>query len=140
MKDAETLILKAFFAALYQQRAPLSEAINNQLREIAQSWETRILDLHDLAVNSPALVEFYKDARRCLTSAAAERGMGLNLLPADEIYDDDNFETPNISRDTRPAIEKTKQLFAAIEAKLDSTPQVLSAPNPVQAAKQMFKL
>jgi hypothetical protein len=139
MKDADTLTLKAFLAALYQQSAPLSEATNRQLRDIAHSWETRILDLHDLAVNTPALAAPYKDARRWLTSTAAERGMGIKFLPADETDDDDNYETPNIFRDTRSAVEKTEQVFAAIEAKLEQTPQVLSASNPVQAAKQTFK-
>lgn len=139
MKDADTLTLKAFLAALYQQRAPLSEATNRQLRTIAPSWETCILDLHDLAVNTPALAEPYKDARRWLNSSAAERGMGLKFLPADETGDDKNRETPNITRDARSALEKTEQVFAAIEAKLEQTSQVLSAPNPVQAAKQTFK-
>lgn len=139
MKDSDTLILKAFLATLYQQRVPLSEETSSQLRDIAQSWETRILDLHNLATNTPALVAPYNDALDWLTSSAAERGMGLKFLPADETDDDENRETPNITRDTRSAVEKTKQVFAAIEAKLEQTPKVLSAPNPVQVAKQTFK-
>lgn len=138
MRDADTLILKAFLAALYQQHSPLSEEVTIQLQEITQSLETRILDLHDLAINSPALAEPYRDARRWLTSTAAERGMGLKFLPTDAVDDDDNRETPNISRNVQSAIEQTKQVFAAIEAKLPQASQVLSAPNPVQAAKQTF--
>lgn len=138
MRDADTLILKAFLAALYQQHSPLSEEVTIQLQEITQSLETRILDLHDLAINSPALAEHYRDARHWLTSTAAERGMGLKFLPAEVVDDDNNRETPNISRNVQSAIEQTKQVFAAIEAKLPQASQVLSAPNPVQAAKQTF--
>jgi hypothetical protein len=138
MRDADALILKAFLAALCQQRSPLSQEVTIQLRDIAQSLKSRILDLHDLAINTPVLTEPYRDARRWLTSTAAERGMGLKFLPADATDDDDEGETDNIIRDTRSAIEKTKQVFAAIEAKFEQAPQVLSNPNPVQAAKQTF--
>jgi hypothetical protein len=139
MKDADALTLKAFLAALCQQRSPLSEEIRLQLREISQSLETRIMDLHDLAIATPTLAAPYRDARRWLTSTAAERGMGLKFLPAYEADDDDNRETDNITRDARSALEKTKQIFAAIEAEYEQAPQVLSDPNPVQAAIQRFK-
>ena len=138
MKDADALILKAFLAALCQQPSPLSQAVTMQLQDIAPSLETRILDLHDLAMNSPVLAQPYQEARRWLTSTAAERGMGLKFLPADAADDDNNRETDNITRDTRSAIEQTKQVFAAIEAKLDQAAQVIGAPNPVQAAQQTF--
>jgi hypothetical protein len=138
MKDADALILKAFLAALCQQSSPLSEEVTIQLQDIAQSLEVRVSDLHDLANSTPVLTESYKQSRRWLTSTAAERGMGLKFLPADATDDDDEGETDNITRDTRSAIEKTKQVFAAIEAKFEQAPQVLSNPNPVQAAKQTF--
>jgi hypothetical protein len=138
MKDAEALILKAFLAALCQQPSPLSEEITIQLRDIAQSLEARILDLDDLAKSTPVLAESYKQSRRWLTSTAAERGMGLKFLPADAVDDNNNQETDNITPDTRSAIEKTQEVFAAIDAKLSQASQVLSAPNPVQAAKQTF--
>lgn len=139
MKDAEALTLKAFLAALYQQQTPLCEDVKLQLREIAQSLETRTLDLHQLAISTPTLKEPYKDARRWLTSTAAERGMGLKFLPGDEADDHDNQETPNITRDVQSQIEKTTELFKAIEAKLEQASQVLSASEPVKAAKQTFK-
>lgn len=138
MKDADALILKAFLAALCQQPSPLSEEITIQLQDIAQSLEARILDLDDLARSTPVLAESYKQSRRWLASTAAERGMGLKFLPADAAGDDNNREIDNITRDTRSAIEQTQQVFAAIDAKLSQAPQVLSAPNPVQAAKQTF--
>ncbi|GAB4209297.1 MAG: hypothetical protein Fur006_68940 [Coleofasciculaceae cyanobacterium] len=138
MKDADALTLKAFLAALCQQPSPLSPAVTMQLQDIAPSLETRILDLHDLAINNPVLTQPYQEARRWLTSTAAERGMGLNFTPADAADDENNRETDNITRDTRSAIEQTKQVFAVIEAKLDQAAQVIGAPNPVQAAQQTF--
>lgn len=138
MKDADALILKAFLAALCQQQSPLPQEVTIQLQDIAQSLEARLLDLHDLAIRSPILAEPYKQSRRWLTSTAAERGMGLKFLLADAVDDNNNQETDNITRDTQSAIEKTQQVFAAIDAKLSQASQVLSAPNPVQAAKQTF--
>jgi hypothetical protein len=138
MKDADALILKAFLAALCQQPSPLSEEVTIQLRDIAQTLEARILDLDDLAKSTPVLAESYKQSRRWLASTAAERGMGLKFLPADAAGDDNNREIDNITRDTRSAIEQTQQVFSAIDAKLSQAPQVLSASNPVQAAKQTF--
>jgi len=138
MKDADALILKAFLAALCQQPSPLSQEVTIQLRDIAQTLEARILDLDDLAKSTPVLAESYKQSRRWLASTAAERGMGLKFLPADAAGDDNNREIDNITRDTRSAIEQTQQVFSAIDAKLSQAPQVLSASNPVQAAKQTF--
>ncbi|HEY9603677.1 MAG TPA: hypothetical protein V6C85_18820 [Allocoleopsis sp.] len=167
MKDADTLILKAFLAALCQQPSPLPEEVTIQLRDIAQSWETRILDLHDLAISTPVLAEPYQQSRRWLSSTAAERGMGLKFLPDDEPKPDNqeignisrdigsaikqtnlffatleadlnNPETPKISRDTQIAIQKTNLFFAALEAKLSQAFQVLIAPNPVEKAQLTF--
>ncbi|NEO99601.1 MAG: hypothetical protein F6K58_13165 [Symploca sp. SIO2E9] len=138
MKDSQALILKAFLAALYQQRSPLSDNIKEQLSKIAQSLESHILDLHDLAINTSTLATPYKNARLWFTSSASERGMGKKFLPADDTDDDDSQETPNITTDVSNEIEETARVMAAIDAKYEQASKVLSASDPVQAAKQEF--
>ncbi len=138
LKDAEALTLKAFLAALSQQRSPISDKVKAKLGEIAQSLETRVMDLHDLAIATPTLETPYKNARLCLASTAAERSKGP--LPADDSEDDDNDnkETDNITRDSRSAIEEMKRVLATIDSKFNQAARVLSAPDPVQAAQQEF--
>ena len=138
MKAADAVTLKAFLAALYQQRSPLSDNIKAQLGIIAQSLESRILDLHDLAISTYTLDIPYKKARLWLTSTAAERGMGLKFLPADDAEDNDSQETINITRDVRNDIEEMERVMAVIDAKYEQASKVLSAPDPVQAAQQEF--
>lgn len=139
MKDAEILILKAFLAALYQQQSPLSDNIKKQLAIIAQSLESRISDLDDLAINTPTLATPYENAHQDFTSIAAEQSMGKKHLPADDTDDDDSQETPNITRDISNEIEERQRIIAAIDAKYEQAPQILSASDPVEAAKQEFK-
>ncbi|NET04810.1 MAG: hypothetical protein F6K16_08730 [Symploca sp. SIO2B6] len=139
MKDSEALILKAFLAALYQQRSPLSDNIKEQLSKIAQSLESRISDLDHLAINTPTLATPYENAHQWFTSTAAERGMGKRFLPADDTDDDDSQETPNITRDVGNDIEEMERVMAAIDDKYEQASEILSASDPVQAAQQEFK-
>ncbi|NEO30712.1 MAG: hypothetical protein F6K36_09820 [Symploca sp. SIO3C6] len=139
MKDTEALILKAFLAALYQQRSPLSDNIKEQLSKIAQSLESQILDLHYLAINTTTLATPYKNARLLFTSTAAERGMGKKFLPADDTDDYDSQETPNITRDVGNDIEEMERFMAAIDDKYEQASEIISASDPVQAAQQKFK-
>ena len=124
MKDSEALILKAFLAALCQQRAPLPEQVQAKLGEITQSLNTKIMDLHNLAISTPSLENLYKNSRLWLTSTTAERAKGLKFLPADNHEDEDDEEIANVIRDTRSSIEQMKQ--------------VLAAPDSVQAARKLF--
>ncbi|NEP58389.1 MAG: hypothetical protein F6K31_15455 [Symploca sp. SIO2G7] len=138
MKDSDKLILKAFLAALCQQRSPLPEQVQAQLGEIAQSLETKVKELDNLAISTPSLKDAYENACIWLTSTTAERSKTLKFVPADNHEDDDNEETSNITRDTRDSTEEMKQIVAEIEKKLEQAPQVLAAPNPVQAARNLF--
>ena len=138
MKDTEKLTLEAFLFALSQQNSPLPERMANSMQEIAESLESRVMDLHDLALEITALKEPYKKARRWLTTRAAERGMGLDFLPATDDGGASDRETPNLTRDVRSDIEKMQQPLAEIEAKLDRAPSILAAANPVQAARSTF--
>ncbi len=143
MKDADILTLKAFLAALCQQRSPLSDTIEEKLADIAQSLETRIGELHDLAISIPALKIPYESARLLLTDTAAKEKIGLKFLPADNADDDNNRETPNITRNIQDIIAQMECTLATIEAKfdrtkLDQTAQILSDPNPVNSAKNKY--
>ena len=143
MKDADVLTLKAFLAALCQQRSPLSDTIKEKLADIAQSLETRIGELHDLAISIPALKIPYESARLLLTDTAAKEKIGLKFLPADNADDDNNREIPNHTRDIQDFIAQMKSTLATIEAKLDrtklnKTAQILSDPNPVNSAKNKY--
>jgi len=143
MKDADVLTLKAFLAALCQQRSPLSDTIKEKLADIAQSLETRIGELHDLAISIPALKIPYESARLWLTDTAAKEKIGLKFLPADNADDDNNRETPNLTRDIQDFIAQMECTIATIEAKLDrtqleQTAQILSDPNPVNSAKNKY--
>ena len=77
MKDSETIIIKAFFAALSQQQSPLPANLEQQLTEIAQSLATRILDLDKLAKAFAPLKDSYQAARLYFSSNEAERSKKL---------------------------------------------------------------
>jgi len=138
MKDLDKLTLTAFLAALCQQQSPLSDEVQAQLREIAQSLETQVMDLHNLAINTPDLKNSYNNARLCLNSLAAQNEIGLKNLPAENHEDNDNEETSNTTRDARDDIEGMKQVVAEIENKSEQASQVLAAPDPVKAARNWF--
>ena len=123
MNDSEALTLQAFLAALIKQQEPLSDEAQAQLEEIAQSLETRVMELHDLALSTTTLAESYQNARDQLISTAAERGLGLEFLPNrfDNTEENNNRDIDNILRiDFRRAT------------------RILSAPDSVQAARQAF--
>ena len=109
MKDAETLILKAFLVSLYQQQSPLPQDVLVQLKDIAQSLETRILELHDLAINTPTLADAYQNARLQLASTAAKRGMGIKNLKywsaSDPQSSGRSTEGDNVTPDAQEIIE-----------------------------------
>ncbi|NEQ70265.1 MAG: hypothetical protein F6K21_33200 [Symploca sp. SIO2D2] len=138
MKDTDKLILKAFLAALSQQRSPLPDTVQAKLGEITQSLETKVTELENLATNTPSLNNSYENAHFLLTYPEATRGVGLKNLPAENYEDNDSQETSNTTRDTRDAIEEMKKVVAEIENKFEQAPQVLAAPDPVKAARKLF--
>jgi hypothetical protein len=141
MKDSETLIIKAFFAALSQQRSPLPPDIEQQLTEIAQALATRLLDLDELAKAFPDLKVPYQAARLYFTLDAAERNKGLDFLPSDEGEEDSFGERENIMRDTRNIIIQMKEVLDSIEQRFNEqeAAQILASSNSVQATKQKFQ-
>jgi hypothetical protein len=137
MKDSEITILKAFLYALSQQSNSLAVEITNQLTEISQSLETRVAELHLLATNNPSLKKHYENARLSLTSTAAQRGMGLNFLPANE-SENETKEIDNITRDVRNDIKNMEEILATIDSNLNQSSQILSASDPIQAIKKLW--
>lgn len=143
MKDADVLILKAFLAALCQQRSPLSDTLKEQLADIAQSLETRIGELNDVAIANPPLKIPYKNARLWLTSTAAERQKGLKFLPLDNADDDNNQETSNSTRNIQDYIIQMAGIIERIESKLEQNKveqesRILVEPDPVNSAKNKY--
>lgn len=143
MTDAEYIIVKAFLAALslMPEQSSLSAEGEVTVRSIAQSLDDRVIELHNLAIQSPALASTYQDARLYLVATAAERGMGINSLP-DEVMDSDGlYESNNLTRDTKTDISKMKQVIQNIENELDidKASKILSAPNLVQTAQQELR-
>lgn len=139
MKDAEAQILKAFLYAVWQQTEALPESVLQKMQAIAASLDTRVVELNDLAVAVPALEFPYRTAYRWLTANAAERGMGLDFLPAKPSGSVATGENPNIVRDVRSHLEEMQNVLALVDQKLDQAPRILKSPNPSNTAKQEFR-
>lgn len=140
MKDAETIILKAFLFALSQQQNSLDEDTVSELQAIASSWENRVMDLHELALNHLNLKTPYEYARLCLTSSAAERGMGIDVLPAKDNGEENSREIENITRDAQKDSQKMEQILAMIDSQYNEVQasQVFTAANPIQAIRNQL--
>ena len=132
MKDVEKTTLRAFCLALYQQKADqaLPEHVLTTLQGIAQDLNNRIIDLDQLAKNTPALAEPYKQARQWLARQAAERSMGKDFLAAatDDQLDQERL---NIAREVKDDDAEWEQILANFDEPAAS--QILSAPDPIRA-------
>lgn len=137
MKDAEIIIIKAFLFALSQQQNSLDEDIVLELQAVASSLENRVMDLHTLALNNQNLRSPYENARLCLISTAAERGIGIDVLPAEDNGEEKSREIENISRDTQKDTAKMEKVLAAIDSQYHQVEasQVFAATNPIQAIR-----
>jgi hypothetical protein len=141
MKYSETLIIKAFLAALIKQQSPLPAAIEQQLTEIAQSLPTKLGELDKLAENIPELKIPYEAAYLCFSLEEAERNKGLDFLPSAEGDEDSSLEMDNITLDTRQIVLQMKEVLDKIEEKFNEkeAAQILASSNSVQATKQKFQ-
>ncbi len=74
MQQADEITLKAFLIALEQSEAPLGEAEQRQLQEIAGSIENHLGLLDAIAQNNPKLDELYQKLRSALANNYAEGG------------------------------------------------------------------
>ena len=132
MKDVEKTTLRAFCLALYQQQPgqPLPTHVLTTLQEVAQDLSNRIIDLDQLAKNTPALAEPYGQARQWLTRQAAERGMGCDFL-ADEADDHLDQERVNVAREISGEDAALQQFLASIDE--PTAFKIFIDPNPIQA-------
>lgn len=137
MKDSESLILYSFLFALSQQHEALPATVVAKIQEIAQSLETRVTELYDLAIATAQLTSDYQNAYRWLTSTAAERGLGLNFPPAKDEATSDK-EQLNISADIGPSVTEMQRVLLAIEQRIDpqTAGQILSGANPTTAVQR----
>lgn len=74
MQQADEITLKAFLIALEQSEAPLGEAEQRQLQEIAGSIENHLGLLDAIAQNNPKLDELYQKIRSALANNYVEDG------------------------------------------------------------------
>ena len=118
MKDTHKIVIQAFLIALYQQEESLSDQTQQQINYIAQSLETSIPELDNLATSDSTLSRAYGQAYAQLSSDAGERRMGVEAIPKYDPKDDIYYDTDNMSRDT------------------SKVQQILSSRNSVKAMKQ----
>lgn len=109
--DAELITIEAFIIAVRQNRGSLPEGVSDQITDIARSQDTRAIDLHEFAMNTPELATSYREAARHLNSQAAERGMGLERAmkygrQIDPQSSGSSTEGENVTPDIQPLIER----------------------------------
>jgi len=138
MKDVELLILKSFAFAVARQNA-LPDTVQQRIKQIAESFQSRVADLDALARSSPLLTANYRWAYSALTSNAAERGMGGFALPADHDEDGPSNELSNIvSAPERYQLDEDQAILNAIDSRINKAnpqgiQQALLSDNPSQA-------
>jgi len=143
MKDVELLILKSFAYAVMRQ-SELPETIRQRIQHIAQSFGSRVADLDALARSSPLLSPHYRWAYSYLTSSAAERGMGVSVVPASYDEEGPSSEPINIvSAPERYDFDGDRETLNAIdnrvnEANSQAMQQALSSDNSLQALTDLL--
>lgn len=135
MKDIEKAIVKSFLFALTQQEKPLPKEIQSRLNQLADSFEKNIQALRDLALQTPDLASPYRQSYDWLLQQSAQRGMGLDFLPAENPGERENLEIENITRDPGKEIDRLEKIIQQIESKLDKTSKILANNNSVNSAK-----
>jgi len=147
MKDSDTIVLKAFSIALYQQsalpeaqQAEIEAIVKAKLDEIGDNFDDRAIELHRFALNTPTLKIPYKQARQWLTSTSAERKMGLDNLAANVVDDDSAGEQENITFLAPSTLAEMEAACKTIETEtnIPSLRQVLFDPHPIQAIKALL--
>ena len=142
MKDVELLILKSFAYAAMRQKA-LPDTIRQRIQTSASSFDKRVAELDALARSSPLLEADYRWAYSYLTGSAAERGLGINVLPADYDEDGPSNETSNIvSAPERYQLEEDRKTLDAIDSRLnransEAFQQALSSDDPRQELESL---
>ncbi|MGB7486824.1 MAG: hypothetical protein WA901_11580 [Phormidesmis sp.] len=143
MKDVELLVLKSFVYAVMRQKT-LPDPLWEKIRSIAESLDTRVDELGDLAEASPLLAPDFDYAYSALTSSAAERGMGLSSVPPDHDDTGPAHEPSNIvSAPERYEFKEDRETLKTVTNRIDeansqAVQQALSSKNPIQSLRRFL--
>lgn len=127
MKPSAKITLKAYLVALYQQNSPLSESQTAELHQIAAAISDNIAQLDTLAKSDSTFNEYYQKNRQTLLNPAAVQKQGLKPK-VNEAAENRAQEIENISVDLND------------EELLEITQKVLTAPDPVKAAREIQEI
>lgn len=146
MKDAEADILKAFIAALTQQKEPLPAAVQNELNSLGKTFNTDKIE--SIAEKHAPLLSSYEAAHKWLVEHSSTRNKGKDFLPSSSSEKDNtsNTEIDNASSDIQD-LKSLPEILAKIEERLDHKnlvtlgSEIFNTSDPVQSAKDaMFAL
>ncbi|MBP0019596.1 MAG: hypothetical protein J7647_18845 [Cyanobacteria bacterium SBLK] len=134
MTPADILILEAFLFALSQQTRELPREIETKINEIARSLETRMTDLHNLAIATPTLEQPYRQGRKKLVAIATERTKGIP--PNYRTKDNRTNEIANATPEIQEADIAANEILDRISQYYARGAEKLKQPNLVDKIKQ----
>ena len=133
MNPADILILEAFLFAVSQQPQELPSNIEIKINEIARSLETRIMDLHYLAIATPTLEQSYREGQKQLIAISSERTKGPpNYNPQ---YNRTN-EIANATPEIKEADIAANRTLDRISKEYQQGHKLLTKPNFVDKIKK----
>lgn len=139
------VILKAFLAAVCTLDESLPDAVQEEIRTVAQKGDYDQLD--EIASNCPQLEPTYFDALLALNHPSQERNKGRDFR-ADKTPDPFNTEKDNFARKTA-GLKDMQELLDKIEAEMsrnnangsevpEKIKQILTEEDSVAIARQVF--
>lgn len=146
MKDTEADILKAFIAALTQQKEPLPAAVQNELNSLSETLNTDQID--SIAMKHQPLKTSYEAAYNLLVEPSKTRNKGKDFVPDSSSEKDrtSNIEIDNASSDIHD-LKSLPEILAKIEERLNNnenlatlSSEIFNAPDAVQSAQEIFPL
>jgi hypothetical protein len=129
MQNSKALTLKAFLAALTQQKSPLETSVQEDLRQIALSLPTSIPVLNALATNVLSLTGPYKEAYNWLSTT---NGEGRRKTGVSEDISSYLFHLESL-QDILFILERTDN-----EKMLIDSTHIFTASDPVKAARSFI--
>ncbi len=146
MKDTEADILKAFIAALTQQKEPLPTDVQKELNSLSETLNTDELDI--IAKKYPPLLDSYEKAHSLLVEKSNTLRKGKDFVPDSSSEKDrtSNTEIDNASSDIHD-LKSLPEILAKIEERLNNnenlatlSSEIFNAPDAVQSAQDIFPL
>ncbi|WP_449417792.1 hypothetical protein [Phormidium nigroviride] len=146
MTDTEADILKAFIAALTQQKEPLPTDVQKELNSLGKTLNTDELDT--IAKKYPPLLNSYEKAHKLLVEKSSTRNKGKDFVPDSRSEKDNtnNTEIDNLSSDIQD-LKSLQKILAKIEEEIEREnnlatllSKIFNASNAVQSAQDIFPL